>query len=261
MLCLVASGGGARRLAWRAAVLCFTVFACVSAYKGLLGEASCGCFGKVAVNPWYTFALDVALVGLLLGFPPGQTTPGSKRAWRLPGWACVCTAVLVGVFGAFIMSDFHGTSPLAEGVVQGQGRLVLLLPEEWTGKRFPLFDQIDVGDRLAKGTWLVVLYHLDCGECLELIEQYQQSVDGADGHARGAGVAFIDVPQSGASGEKPVLDERDCLLGRLSESQEWFVSTPVLLTLQDGTVKEVDETGNAEVILAVITGNRSGAWP
>ncbi len=92
-----------------------------------------------------------------------------------------------GVPGAFVMSDFRGASPLAEGVVQGQGQLVLLMPEEWTGKRFPLLDQIDVGDRLAKGTWLVVLYHLGCGECQELIEQYKQCANDNDGRVRGAG--------------------------------------------------------------------------
>ncbi|MGM0488775.1 MAG: MauE/DoxX family redox-associated membrane protein, partial [Planctomycetota bacterium] len=40
------------------AVLCFTVFAAVSLYKALSGAASCGCFGRVVVNPWCTNALQ-----------------------------------------------------------------------------------------------------------------------------------------------------------------------------------------------------------
>ncbi len=69
------------------------------------------------------------------------------------------------------------------------------------------------------------------------------------------------MPQSGELEEEPLLDEGACLSGRLSESREWFVSTPVLLTLRDGMVKELNETGDAEVILAVISANRSGGRP
>jgi hypothetical protein len=36
---------------WRVALGCFGLFACVSLYKGLSGDASCGCFGQVVVSP------------------------------------------------------------------------------------------------------------------------------------------------------------------------------------------------------------------
>jgi len=113
--------GTTPRLAWRAAVLCFGAFACMSAYMGISGEGSCGCFGRVAVNPWHTFTLDVTLVGVLLLYPPGKTTSGSKRPWRLPVWACASAALLVGLPGAYVMSSCYGLSPVADGVAQGQG--------------------------------------------------------------------------------------------------------------------------------------------
>jgi len=43
--------GRAAQLAWRIATVCFAVFACVSAHKAIGGEASCGCFGRLEVNP------------------------------------------------------------------------------------------------------------------------------------------------------------------------------------------------------------------
>ena len=37
----------------------FGVLASVSLYLAFLGESSCGCFGRVQVNPWFSFAIDV----------------------------------------------------------------------------------------------------------------------------------------------------------------------------------------------------------
>ncbi|GHT09520.1 hypothetical protein FACS1894170_00140 [Planctomycetales bacterium] len=51
---------------WLATLFCFTVFAVVAMMKGLSGEASCGCFGKAAVNPWFTASFDTVIILLLL---------------------------------------------------------------------------------------------------------------------------------------------------------------------------------------------------
>lgn len=60
---------------WQAAVLCFSGSACVSVYRGLSGEATCGCFGRVPVNPWYTLIVDVVATAALLWWRPA-TVPG-----------------------------------------------------------------------------------------------------------------------------------------------------------------------------------------
>lgn len=52
---------------WKAALACFTVFAGVSLYKAISGSATCGCFGRMEVNPWWTFSFDVTVV-MALGF-------------------------------------------------------------------------------------------------------------------------------------------------------------------------------------------------
>ncbi|MDO5554492.1 MAG: hypothetical protein Q4G68_12100 [Planctomycetia bacterium] len=49
-----------------ATIALFTTFAGVSLYKAVSGEASCGCFGAVTVNPWWTMGLDVVVVGIFV---------------------------------------------------------------------------------------------------------------------------------------------------------------------------------------------------
>ena len=55
---------------WLLALVTFAGFVAVSFSQGWIGQASCGCFGRLAVSPWYAFTLDVALlVALLVGRP------------------------------------------------------------------------------------------------------------------------------------------------------------------------------------------------
>ena len=55
---------------WAAALVCFGLFACVSLYKALSGYASCGCFGRVPVSPWYTVTFDLAIIASLVRWRP-----------------------------------------------------------------------------------------------------------------------------------------------------------------------------------------------
>jgi hypothetical protein len=55
---------------WAMTLAVFTIFAGVSAYQGWIGRASCGCFGRLSVSPWYAFGIDLAVIfALLLGRP------------------------------------------------------------------------------------------------------------------------------------------------------------------------------------------------
>src|SRR5687767_4532346 len=51
---------------WLLALTTFGLFAAVSFYQGWIGQASCGCFGRLRVNPWYAFGLDMVIVATLL---------------------------------------------------------------------------------------------------------------------------------------------------------------------------------------------------
>lgn len=63
--------GVCKRLAWLIALSCFGLFCCVTLYKGVTGAASCGCFGRVHLDPWITLtALDLPPVLALTLFRP-----------------------------------------------------------------------------------------------------------------------------------------------------------------------------------------------
>ena len=70
-----------RRLTWAAAVTCFAAFCGVALYKGLSGAESCGCFGKLPVNPWYTLVLDLAAVVALVVWRPDLRTAAPITAY------------------------------------------------------------------------------------------------------------------------------------------------------------------------------------
>ncbi len=55
---------------WLVSLLVFMVFAGVSLRQSLIGAASCGCFGKLSINPWYAFGLDVGVLALLAAGRP-----------------------------------------------------------------------------------------------------------------------------------------------------------------------------------------------
>src|SRR5688500_6399704 len=59
---LVALSGSYWRQIRALALVMFVGFAGYSLYLALSGASSCGCFGPVAVHPWWTFSLDVAVV-------------------------------------------------------------------------------------------------------------------------------------------------------------------------------------------------------
>jgi len=46
----------AKRAAWLALTGTFTVFLSITLFRAISGESSCGCFGKVQVNPWITLS-------------------------------------------------------------------------------------------------------------------------------------------------------------------------------------------------------------
>ena len=100
------------RSTWVTALLCFGGFACVSLYKALSGEASCGCFGKVSVNPWYTLMLDTAAVAALLCWRPNGKTWQDRRLFgrEAIGVATVAaTWLLLGIPGALAIWLWEAT--------------------------------------------------------------------------------------------------------------------------------------------------------
>ena len=77
--------------AWAISLACFGAFTLVSLGKGLMGEASCGCYGRlIEVNPFLTAASDAAIVIALLRWRPKHSFFSIRRAVTVMAvWALV----------------------------------------------------------------------------------------------------------------------------------------------------------------------------
>ena len=238
--------GLARRAAWIAALACFSVFSLVTLYKALSGDVSCGCFGRVEVNPWYTFVLDVAAVGALVLFRPDIRIPtiASKPRARL---TVTVAAGFVMVLGVGLAAALYTPSTLSDdGQIVGEKRVVLLEPQEWVGRAWPLLGHIDISKQLAKGKWTVVLYHHDCPHCEERVPQFEREARKRAGRLASSKVAMVELAPYAPKGRSLLPPDTTCTTGRVSDVRDWFVGTPTVLTLVEGSVVDAREGDDSE---------------
>ena len=212
-----------RKAGWLVGLLTFVMFLGVTGYKGVNGYGDCGCFGLVKLNPWITFGfVDVPLVLLLLIFrvkgekllPPPW--PSKSHFWSV---FVVAIIIMSGVTGYLLASE----PVLPEG-----------LPE--AGARWEKLDNIEVGDLLEEGMWVVLLFHEDCPNCAEAIPMYEAM---APGYAGSVSFAYIEIPPYGDLEESIVPEDTNALVGKLDDSIEWIIQTPRVLLLVDGVVMNV----------------------
>jgi hypothetical protein len=71
--------GKAPLAAWLVACMTFSMFAGVAFFQAWIGRATCGCFGRLALNPWYAFLIDLGVLAAL-----GLGHPELKSLWREP---------------------------------------------------------------------------------------------------------------------------------------------------------------------------------
>jgi len=173
-----------------------------------------------------------------------------KRRWlRLLAFPllvvpCLIAANRAGVWVAEYVSDNHGEQlmpevvPPTNGNVEGNAAMVVLRPEEWIGHVCPLIPQTEIGSRLQRGEWVVLLHRAGCDVCREMMPGYLARV--ADSRKRSAGPswALIEVPGDGEAAAESWAAP-GLLSGRLSETRRWVVQTPIILRLEDGVVTQV----------------------
>ena len=234
-----------KKAAWMATLLCFSVFSAITLYKGITGAESCGCFGPVHVNPWITlFAIELPAVITLsifrprLSFSPVLSFLRKKESMKalivefitpLPSPRRFVTAV------AICFTVLGVTTPILafNEPAMVTSSYEVLEPETWVGKKLPILKHIDIAESLKKGTWLVLLYHYDCPGCGTAIPEYEQIARDLQGNEDFLRIALIAVPPYG---QGPVSENSPCMLGRLPETKEWFVTTPVVALMSDGKV-------------------------
>lgn len=198
----------------------FSVFAGVSLYKGISGEASCGCFGAARVNPWLTTALDVAIVGSLLWRRKvriaRQKITIRKIALAALAWGIISAPIL----SAIVTVEKNDLSALGTEFIGADGRkTVLLEPEKWTDDKFPLAPYLEppeVREQLKTGEWTILLYRRDCSKCHKAI---------ADLASKGTpNVLCVEVPPYGDDEDDEIPSA--FIKAKLTNSINWFVETP-----------------------------------
>ncbi len=257
-----------KRTAWGMTALCFFIFSCVTAYKGLAGADSCGCFGQIHVNPWITlFCIDLPCLLALIAFPPQNTKKMlastihqlllfirarlSKEASQRSVQAAAALNTLKTSFqpfyprrslavgsltGIIVMSSLTALSLFEPQKVTASYEV--LEPETWKDKKLPILENINVADTLEQGNWLLLLYHYDCPDCAKVIPEYQRIARDLAGNEEFLRVAFVEVPpfdQTDSQKQFPGL------VGKMDSSKEWFVTTPAVALLTNGIVRSAWE--------------------
>jgi len=196
--------------------------------KGLSGEASCGCFGTVTVNPWYTATFDAIIVGLLLVFR--ETKSGAVLAFRserkkvlmvLVAWLVLAGSALFAML-SFKQWD-HELGTELKGF-DGR-RMINLEPEKWVGKEFPLipyFAEPYEGDMLKQRNWEVLLIHIDCERCQKMVADLKKQ--------NAERVAIVIILSRSNEKVPPGSFPAFALDNRI----DWHAITPRIVELSDG---------------------------
>jgi hypothetical protein len=224
-----------RKAAWMIAVMAFGLFILVTLQKGLIGAESCGCFGRVKVNPWVTLsAIDIPLFLLLVIFRP--------RGLKLlpPPWPSAVHFFGVAIptfiaFGIIIPVLVLNKPPDVTDTYE------VIKPADWitdaqAHKEWSMFKYIDIASSLKSNIAIVVLYDIECETCHQAIPLYDQMARDMVGNEDSILFALIEIPPYASEKDDIVPVDTPCLRGRLDSSKKWYVQTPLVVVLVDGIV-------------------------
>lgn len=214
-----------------------------------MGASSCGCFGAVSVSPWVTLVTDVTfLLGLILC---GRREPRLDLTTALPTSRVVAAGFLslASVALAFGLRAPATVTSAETAVGPSDTPIEVSLPadgyylpdyEAWSGQNFldlDVFSWVEgLPDDIASGLQYVIFYRKDCEHCHHLMELYfSESLP--------APTTAIAVPERAGFPTENVQPFAcsECRTAELPSGVDWFLQTPVLVRLLDGTVECVSE--------------------
>ncbi|MDR1494116.1 MAG: hypothetical protein LBT05_15555 [Planctomycetaceae bacterium] len=236
------------KISWLITTLLFTIFSVVSLAKGLSGAESCGCWGAaVQVNPYFTVVLDLFIIGLLTIFRPSgivfrrqaffQELTGLKFDKRF--FAVVGIWLVVALPVAYAMTSVQ-KNDLAEFGTEFIGadgkKIILLEPEKWIDKEFPLLPYIESKEKFDKGLWLVLLYKHTCSSCRECQRLYHDLSKDFSQRNDCPNIAMIEAPPF-ETDKNYQLDSKTFFYGKLTKTQKWRMDSPILILVENHYVK------------------------
>ena len=259
-------------LAWLArpvAIFMLSVFCLVLIGEMMQGNVtSCGCLGAYSPPPWIMLAIDGTLLLGVLVFDPATLALAAPT--RTPAVMAVLLS-LVGIvtsYGIVIPAgrplDAEPPPAGAEGGTSVQpaaptdptvnptpaavpGYWFAADVESWVGKpwrKIELFFHMKRWPRdLDRGKRYVTFYSRTCDHCEEMF--YADLVD----PALGSMVTAVEVPDSKTRLTSPdawPLPETECELLALPLGCDWILTSPLTLTIEDGTVTCATEGDHRE---------------
>jgi len=229
-----------KRAAWLVTLGCFSLFCCITLYKGLTGAASCGCFGNVHVNPWITlFVIDLPAVLLLMIFRPNLEKHRILNIlhWLepMPKFAVFGIVFLIGLTSVAVSSPVL----ILNEPETATSTYEVLEPSKWIGKELPILGHIDIANQLKNGNWLAVLYHHDCPDCQKAINQLERLTANFSSNEAFLRIALIEVPPYKVINNDSINKNSPCIIGKLDFTKKWFVTTPVIVLLSNHSVVKV----------------------
>jgi len=212
----------------------FCVVACVALIEVVHAAPTCGCFGKFAVSPRLTAIFDLVAIALLWLTRPQSDNARNRSPLqdRLAGAAAISLLVIVGVL--FL-------NPSKAVSAAGWDPEANLAPASWINKPFPLFGAIDGSQELKIGRWLIVFYHFDCEECRQAVPAYLRLAAMKNGDSSQTRIAFVSMPPQAPLGYDLVPKLATVRHFTLNPHRERITETPLVVSLQDGSVVGVSE--------------------
>ena len=234
-------------MTWAITLIMWLAFLGVAGYEVVSGVESCGCFGRVEINPWYTAVFDLIVVLVLPFCRPVRGTVNNGEGARFFAVRMATVGLICMAGAAFGVWNLYRYSAgrLSEDGLSFADQTVILEPEKWVGHPFILADYIDVGPQLTHGDWIVLLYRYDCEHCQQAVPRYavlaqqKRAVDSPS-------VALVEIPPFAPPGQELIRPSTSIVRGQLSEKHDWFASTPVMIRIHNGTVRTVAESDAAE---------------
>jgi hypothetical protein len=216
------------------ALIFFLGFTGVTGFRTLTGGDRCGCLGQVPVKSWQMLVVDVVAVAALMRWRPGRR---SRRARGLRATFVTATCLVMGLGLAVPILRFVPGTLSADGALVGNNSVVVLEPEQWHKRPFPLLGHILIDQDLRVGAWIVVLFRMDCERCRKLIA----SLDTLEGeNETGSRIAFLELPPYSSRQEVSRISEHSShAYGRVKAEREWFVQTPAIVKMVEGRVTQV----------------------
>lgn len=204
-------------------------------------SGSCGCFGSASPPPIIMFAIDaILLVGVIVFRPIREHPKGSP-------WLTVLGAILVGFSVAFLVPDKTITyDPSSNSIDTSKfGPMPTALEpnyfttfSNWVGSPLashPLAKIISrpLPDWINTGRFHLVYYREDCEHCHDLLENFFAG-------PLDTPTIAVKVPDHDPNNAMSMPCD-ECLMHELPSGPNYIITTPILLTVENGTVLSVCE--------------------